>query len=112
MPSRKLADVTIASGQTDSPVIDLHHWNYHHITALLIVAPTTLPETVTVHATAALGGTYQPYQQLTGTDLTLPAAKARKLDPVGHIAALKLIAGGAVAADRDFEISAGEAIPT
>lgn len=72
-------------------------------TSLLILCPTTLPEAITI-AISADGGTTFPYTlQNNGADIVLAAAKAIAVTiPLGMIWQLK--AGGAVAAQRDFNL--------
>lgn len=113
MPPRDLTNLVIANGQTESAVIDLRAAPHQDAMGFTIVAPTTLPETVTVHAAARATGLFQPYQQ-DGVNLTIPAAKTTVVRDVAKhgIGAFKLVAGAAVAAERAFEISAGQAVPT
>ena len=91
--------LTILSGATSSEELNLTENAARRKKDLLFIAPTTLPETVTVHLAEAPGGTYQALAE-GGSNVTLPAAKAT---PVRGITAgaLKLIAL-AVAADRVF----------
>lgn len=111
MPPRHMSDLTILSGQTQSGVLDFRSEGKHFITSLLVVSPTTLPEAVTVHAATSRTGTFQPLQS-DGVDITLPAAKATSIHPVGMVGAIKLVAGVAVAANRVFELAGGQAEPT
>lgn len=111
MPPRYLANITIANGATESPVLDLRSANNQFLISLLIVSPTTLAEVVKVHVATGPTGTFQALQS-DGVDITLPAAKATSIHPIGMIGALKLVAGVAVAAARTFELAGGQAEPT
>lgn len=108
---RYLDDITIANAATESPVLDLRSSGKHFLVSLLIVSPTTLPEVVKVHVAKSPTGTFQALQS-DGVDITLPAAKATSIHPIGMIGALKLVAGVAVAAARTFELAGGQAEPT
>jgi hypothetical protein len=111
MPPRHLPSLTIANSATESEVLDFRSTGKHFLTSLLIVSPTTLPEVVKVHAATKASGTFQPLQS-DAVDITIPAAKATSIHPVGMIGAIKLVAAAAVGADRVFEVSGGQAEPT
>lgn len=72
-----------------------------------IYAPGTLPETVTVQVAPTdtpAGGDYLALQ-VAGADVTVPAAKAKQIaSGLGGAKALRLSAGGAVGADRIFQL--------
>lgn len=100
----KSTTLTIANGQTESPALDLQAVFPAGKLSLLIIAPATLPETVTPRVSGTTAGTHHALQS-GGSDITLPAAKSTTIDPL-VAGSLKLVAGGAVAADRAFEILA------
>lgn len=98
------ATLTIASGQADSPELDLSVIFPASRLSVIIIPPSTLPETVSVKVAKAIGSNYGALQS-GGIDITLPAGKATSLDPLVS-GAIKLSAGGNVAADRTFDIVA------
>ena len=97
--------LTIASAATESDVLDLAGLGARSIWGLNIISPTTLPDTVKIHVSDIPAGTFQVLQS-GGTDITIPAGKSTQLDLL-TIGALKLVAGSAVGADRDFRIIGG-----
>ena len=94
--------LTIASGATQSEELNLKDNAARRVKTLNIRAPATLPETVTVHLSEATGGTYAALQS-GGSDITLPANRVTIVPGLAE-GAIKLVAGGAVAADRVFTI--------
>ena len=93
--------LTIPSGGTDSEVFGMGTYGNRQTIEMAIIAPATLPETVTVQVAGALGN----YADLRtgGTDITLAA---RKCDFITVISCenLRLHAGSATGGDRVFEI--------
>lgn len=77
------------------------------LVSLIIVAPDSLPETVSLLVSAEKAPSTGDFQPLSigGSDITIPAGRATEV-PVGGIRAFRLEAGGATAADRTFQISA------
>ena len=96
--------ITIASGQTKSSAYALTDRNAMGPVALLIIAPETLPETVTV-CCPRIGGTTEAKIQDGGTDLVIAADEAIQIIEI-TARSIILVAGGAVAADRVFEVHA------
>ena len=112
MPPKYLNSLTIPIGQQDSGVIDFRSAGYQGIQGLLIVAPATLAETITVEVATDPNSTFVTLQSA-GTDVAIAATKGVVIDPLRSIGALKLHASVAVTgADRVFELSAGIAEPT
>lgn len=105
-----LPDLVIASGQTASNAIDLAAGVNTKIALgtlvdFIVYAPSTLPETVSVQISYLESPTASDWSTVyvSGADVTVPAGKAVVV-PVGAAAALRLLAGGAVAADRTFRV--------
>jgi len=96
--------LTIVNGQAASPALDLAAIFPAGKLSLLIIAPGTLPETVTVRVAKATGDTHTALQS-GAQDITLPAGKATQLDPL-VAGSLQLVAGGNVGGDRAFQILA------
>lgn len=96
--------ITILNGQTDSPELDLAAMFPASRLSLMIIAPGTLPESVGIRVSPAVGGTYAAVQSA-GDDIVLPAGKATSVSPI-VAGALKLVAGAGVGDDRLFEIIA------
>ncbi len=88
--------LTIASGETESAALHVGGRN-----TIVIGAPATLPETVTLH-TSLDGTTYQEHQS-NGIDITIGAGKNVSVHPL-TVHSIKLVAGGAVAAARAFTV--------
>ena len=93
--------LTILSGATESEELNLADQGAIRVKSLTFWVGT-LPETVTVHLAPVLGGTYRALQS-GGGDITLPASRATQVSSI-TAGALKLVAGGAVAADRVFTV--------
>lgn len=102
------AQITILSGQTTGELKGNDGKKFFGMSkAVTILAPDTLPETVTVnvaHNKAPAAADYNPLQQSPGgAALTVPADRAVPL-PTTAFTSLALIAGVAVAADRVFNL--------
>lgn len=97
----RLTDLTIASGGTTSNSV-----NVKKVKRITLVAPATLPETVTLQVSVDGGTTFNAFQT-GGADVTIAAAKAKGVDYLvaTHV---RLSAGAAVAADRVFQLMADE----
>lgn len=81
---------------------------FEDMVALLIEAPATLPETITFQVNTARdgSGTTTVLQDDTPADLAGPTAgKARFYNQLLHAISFRLLANGAVAADRVFTFS-------
>ena len=100
-----LPDLVILETETESNIIPGSVLEYmDHIT---ISAPATLAEVVEVHSCPDETGTFQNHQS-GGADIALTAGKNTTILAVGSIGGLKLVAGGAAAADRTFKVRAFE----
>jgi hypothetical protein len=99
---RQPTTVTILSGATVSQEVDLTAEGSRHFVGLMLTAPGTLPETVTVQTATKVGGVYGNFQSA-GVDVTIGAGKSVQITDL-VAGGLKLVAGGAVAADRVFQI--------
>ncbi len=93
--------IVIESGQTIS-VNTLGRALVRHIEGVEFYAPATLPETVTVQVTSDGGATWVAHQEA-GADITLIAAKATIVRPIA-CNGIRLVAGGAVAAERSIGV--------
>ena len=106
-----MPDLTILSGQLASPTVQASDLGlkpfFGSLVSLIIVAPDTLPETITLAVSAKKAPSASDLQVLSigGTDITIPAGKATEV-PVGGIRSFRLEAGGATAANRVFQVSA------
>jgi hypothetical protein len=92
--------LSIANGGTDSAVVEA--LPLAPAVSVLIMAPATLPETVTVQVAEKPTGTFVDLQT-NGSDVVLTAAKATQITVMGG-ACWRLHAGSAVAAARDFRV--------
>ena len=112
MPRHRIAlpDLVIANGQTASNAISLTAGintkiGLGTLVDFIVFGPATLPETVAVQIsdieTPSASDWYTVY--INGSDVTVPAGKAVVV-PVGAAAALRLLAGGAVGAERTFQV--------
>ena len=107
-PWRTTTTLTIASGQTASEVLDFGNTESFGSVAkkrkyiVLIIAPAVLAETVNPHVARVAGGTYGILRS-SGTAIALAACNADQLYPI-VCGAMKLVATGAVAADRVFNV--------
>lgn len=99
--------LTIANGQTESPELDVAAQFPAAKLTVVIMAPATLPEVVTIKTAKNTGGGYGVAQS-GGSDIGLTAGKNATINPL-LAGALKLVANGAVGADRVFQILA---VPT
>ncbi len=96
------ATITIASGQTLSAALDLDTYGVRYIRRLLVLAPATLPESVTLSVSMD-NSTYFTLQS-GAADIVFPAGKATQVN--GFLCRyIKMLAGGAVASDRLFTLS-------
>ncbi len=95
--------LTVLSGQTDSPILDLTEAKARYGVHLTIIAPGTLPEATTLQVTDGPAGTTFGTLQSGGSDITIAAAKAVV---VGKVVAggIRIHLGGAAAANRAFII--------
>lgn len=98
-----LGSITILSGATESDAIGFQ--NLRHLGGLTIVGPDTLPEVVTVEVTyqddrnTSVGAWSR--LQTDNIDITIAAGEAVTISPI-VFNGLRLSAGAAVAADREF----------
>lgn len=104
--------LTIASGQTDSNVLYAEP-DFRDGDTLKLYAPGTMPETVKVFvspvgtpASPPSASDWRILSTDSGTDTVLSAGHALSLD-LPAFKALKLVAGGAVAADRVVAVTKG-----
>jgi hypothetical protein len=105
-----LGTLSIANGQTVSNVLS----GAGVVQAALGTAnvfnfftPATLPETVNVEVApfiAPQAADWKRLQWQPGTDLALAAAKAVNVPLIAAFKAIRLVAQGAVAAQRDFRV--------
>jgi len=93
--------LVIPNTGTESPVLDLKESGSRYRITMGFGSPATLPETVKIHVARTTTGTFFVLQT-GGVDITLPAGKGTVVDLMTW-GALKLVAGGAVAAARTFE---------
>lgn len=105
-PPISLGTLQIANTATESAILDFTTGEHAWVKDMIVVAPDTLPETVTIHVAKDSTGNFNALQS-GGTDITLPVAKATHVGPVAY-RFLKLVAGVAVAADRDFDLMGRE----
>lgn len=105
MAEPRAQTLTITSGTDASPAMDLGGQAARRIFALLIMAPLTLPDTVTVQVAPRGSSTWRTLQS-NGNDVTLAAAKATPITSISS-SQLRLKASANVAADRVFDIEAG-----
>lgn len=103
-----LGPITILSGQTIGEILFLPG-GIPIRNGIIINAPTTLPETITMWvATRGPGGVADwKILRVGGADVTIVADRANYV-PVHGIFGIRLVAGVAVAADRVFTLSATE----
>lgn len=92
--------LTIPSGQTASNAVVIGGW----LRACSIFAPGTLPETVTVQIEPTATGTDFKTLRSGAADVEVPAGKA-VIIMEGVYKQIRLLAGGAVAADRVFSVN-------
>jgi hypothetical protein len=95
--------LTITNGSTLSPAIDLDaNYGPRYVRRVLILAPTSLPETITV--LVSLDNTTYVTLQSGGSDITIPQGKGTQINGF-QARYLKLQAGSAVGADRVFGLT-------
>ncbi len=101
--------LSIAAAGTDSPAMSTlmskgaARSTFGNSSDMVVHCPGTLPETCTVQVSPKYGsGVWYTLQQ-GGTDVALAAGKANQC-AVGAIEDLRIHAGGAVAAQRDFDV--------
>lgn len=92
--------LTIPNGQTASNAVAIGGV----LKAFCVFAPSTLPETVAVQLEPSQDGTDYRTLQSGGADVTVGAGKAVMIME-GAFSQLRLLAGGAVAAERVFRVS-------
>lgn len=104
--------LTIANGATLSEELSLQPQSVRRRVTLMLIAPNTLPESVTIRVrrVVAAATTEAGMLQSGGSDIALPAGRATVIDPL-TAASIQLVAGGAVAAERVFQVL-GAAIDT
>lgn len=95
---------TIGSGTTDGATILLSY--YYFAKQLVITAPATLPETITVQVSEDGGSTWAPLDIGSG-DVTIAAGVELTIENHGWTA-IRLVSGGATAADRTFIVKGVE----
>ena len=96
--------MTIPATETQTPEIDLSRLFPAGRLALTVIAPTALPEGVSVHIARSVGEPYAALQK-EGADVSLTAGKGVPIEINGP-GAMKLVANGAVAEDREFTVLA------
>lgn len=94
--------LTIASGNTDSDILDLDSMGARRVMTLLFFVPSAVVEVITIHVAPVDTGTFLPYFE-GGFDVVLTAGKATKVDGL-NAGALKLVASGAVGGDRTITL--------
>lgn len=102
MPHKSVDSVVssqIASGQTESEVLDLD--DFKGAFGFVIGGPATLPETITVEVSFDNSTFYT--LQSSGNDVEISAGDAVPITFLGW-KYMKLVAGSAVGSDRDFEV--------
>ena len=92
--------LTISNAGTDSPIIA--PLELAPAVSIIIIAPATLPETVTVRVARRSTGTFTVLQT-NAVDVVMAAGKATQITVVGGVY-WKLVSGAGVAADRVFEV--------
>lgn len=98
---------TIASGSTNGPVCNSIQ-TYEDMVALVLMAPAVIIETTTIQTNDKPDGTgtWRTLQDDTPNDIAGPAAgKSRFYPQLVNVSAWRLVASGAVAADRVFTVS-------
>lgn len=107
--------VTIASGATSSTVIDLRSGEYGNMCIAAVICPGTIDAvTLAVH-TSADSSTFSPVYGADGVAKTITqvAGAHMALNPADYASvggrAVKLVASGAVAADRIYEVAIRDA---
>jgi hypothetical protein len=105
-----LGILTIANGQTVSNVLSgagVVQAALGSANVTTIFTPATLPETVNVEVAPVINPQAADWKRLQwqpGTDLVLAAARAVNIPLIAAFKALRIVASGAVAADRAFRV--------
>lgn len=105
-----LGTLSILNGQTVSNALSgagVVQATLGSLASMVIFTPATLPETVNVEVAPILSpsaGDWKRLQWQPGTDLVLAAAKAVNIPLTAGFRAFRLVAQGAVAAQRDFRV--------
>lgn len=94
--------LTILSGQTLSASLDLNIYGRHYVRRVLVIAPATLPEVV--NPLVSMDDSTYATLQSGGDDIIFPAGKATQINGF-QVQYIKLLAGGAVGADRNFTLT-------
>jgi len=95
--------LTITSGGTLTPALDLDaNYGPHYVRRVLILAPATLPETVTV--LVSIDDVTYVTLQSGATDIAVPQGKGTQINGF-QCRYLKLQASGAVGANRVFGLT-------
>lgn len=92
--------LTIAQSATSSDVINMSGLGARRKMTLTVMAPETLPETVTLEVADTPTGTFKDYERA-GEAVTFTAGAAERIDSF-VAGAVRLTAGGAATADRVF----------
>ena len=103
-----LGTATIPNGQSDSNWLSVPKAVFAHVINFLIYGPAALTAAVTVEVAAneqPVGGDQRTLQLVPGTDVTVPALKAVKVE-AGGIMSIRVHSAGAEGAQRDFIITA------
>lgn len=103
----RIGQLTIPAGGTASPALSTLQFSRAGVgsaVGILIAAPATLPESVSVQVLPA-GSSEWRVLQSGGVDVTVAAGKAIVLSPA-PFNDIRLLAGAAVAADRTFDVDA------
>lgn len=98
---------TILNTQTNGPICK-SGLQYEDMVSFLIAAPAVLPEAITIQVNSLPDGSgvWSTLQDDTPADIAGPlAGKVRFYPQLAGAPAFRLVAGGAVAADRVFTIS-------
>lgn len=100
-----LKTLTIASGATESDVLDLRSLRTRRPLAILFVPLDTLTGTWTIQVAETPDDTFVTLQS-GGSDVTIPSAKGTQVDAI-TAGALKLVTNSAPGADQDVRLVAG-----
>lgn len=102
-----MGTLSIAAGQTDSAAL-LATRDFREADSISIFAPAVLPETVTLQGAPNESPAAGDWMTVSrgGADVSVPAGKVVTIE-LPSFKALRLHAGGAVAAQRDFPMNKG-----
>lgn len=110
-----LGTLTILSGQTSSAQLDVlgigsagvAKTAFATLLDLIVFGPTTLPEAVNIQVSWLEAPTASDWSDLyiAGSKVVIPAGGAASI-PSGAFRAIRVLAGGAVGADRTFKVMA------